>query len=263
MLDQAEFDIDGHRWRADLSRPLGLAVALDFSGPQPSFFGAPPATATALRSGSFIGDIAQGGSCRCSTLSVTPHCNGTHTECVGHVVAEAVSVHDVAREAWLAARVVTVTPDTTFAGGARITARQIERALGGSPVPRALVVRTLPNPASKATHPYLPDAIPPSFDEDAVRWLVERHCRHLVVDLPSIDRADDASLKGHRVFWGLPPGSRRLADSTRPDATITELAYIADSIVDGPYLLNLQVAPFASDAAPSRPVLFPLAAVTR
>jgi hypothetical protein len=36
------------------------------------------------------------------------------------------------------------------------------------------------------------------------------------------------------------------------------MAYIDDAIADGPYLLNLQVAPFVIDAAPSRPILLPL-----
>ena len=40
--------------------------------------------------------------------------------------------------------------------------------------------------------------------------------------------------------------------------TITELAFVADAAADGPYLLDLQVAPFDMDAAPSRPLLFPV-----
>jgi hypothetical protein len=36
------------------------------------------------------------------------------------------------------------------------------------------------------------------------------------------------------------------------------LAFIDDAIADGHYLLNLQVAPFVADAAPSRPILLPL-----
>jgi arylformamidase len=82
-----------------------------------------------------------------------------------------------------------------------------------------------------------------------------------VVDLPSIDRAnDEGRLTGHRIFWGLPAGGRLASAATRSDATITELAYIANEIPDGPYLLNLQVAPFVADAAPSRPILLPLSA---
>jgi hypothetical protein len=39
---------------------------------------------------------------------------------------------------------------------------------------------------------------------------------------------------------------------------VTELAWVPDSVPDGLYLLDLQVPAFASDAAPSRPVLYPV-----
>jgi hypothetical protein len=122
---------------------------------------------------------------------------------------------------------------------------------------RALVVRTRPNTRDKLRRNY--DRTPaPYFDADAMRWIVSSGITALVVDLPSLDRSDDAELTTHRIFWGLPPGGKRAAEATRPNATVTELAFIDDSIPDGQYLLNLQVAPFVADAAPSRPVLLPL-----
>jgi hypothetical protein len=42
---------------------------------------------------------------------------------------------------------------------------------------------------------------------------------------------------------------------------LTELAYVPESAPDGLYLLDLQVPAFAADAAPSRPVLYPLQAM--
>ena len=80
---------------------------------------------------------------------------------------------------------------------------------------------------------------------------------HLVVDLPSIDRSQDGGrLAAHRTFWGLPADSRHAAAALRPHATITELAWIAPTVHDGWYLLDLQVPAFLSDAAPSRPLLY-------
>ena len=92
-----------------------------------------------------------------------------------------------------------------------------------------------------------------------MRWLVEHGVEHLVVDLPSIDPAHDAgALLAHRIFWGLPERETSVARATRRQATITELAFIDAAVADGDYLLNLQVAPFVSDAAPSRPLLYTL-----
>jgi hypothetical protein len=42
------------------------------------------------------------------------------------------------------------------------------------------------------------------------------------------------------------------------DCTITELIFVPNTAMDGLYLLNLQVAAFENDAAPSRPVIFAL-----
>lgn len=269
--------VAGHRrWRADLSQATSLGIALDFDGTQPGFFGAPAATSEPLRSGGFIGDVHQGGSCRCSTYTLTPHCNGTHTESIGHVVEEAVSIHDVAPRELLMAQLLTLSPVPASGSTERsepapqpgdrwITAAALETAAAGRPMSdcSALILRTLPNPEAKQHWQYDGQArLPAYFSSDAMRWIVARGIDHLVVDLPSIDRAADAGhLSGHRIFWGLPAASKQLAAATRPRATITELAFIGNSLSDGLYLLNLQVAPFASDASPSRPLVYPLAAL--
>jgi hypothetical protein len=89
--------------------------------------------------------------------------------------------------------------------------------------------------------------------------LVSRGVMHLVVDVPSIDRAhDEGRLTAHRLFFGLPRGAVQLAAATRAAATVTELAFIPDGIADGSYLLELQVPALSGDAVPSRPLLYAL-----
>jgi len=244
--------IAGRRWRVG-APGYDVSIPLEFDAPQPSFFGAAPAAAAAVAAGSFVGDVRRGGSCNCSTHTLTPHCNGTHTECVGHVTAERVSVRDLAGEHLNPARLISV------ASAPAITRAALASAVGPHELRYygALIVRTLPNTRDKLQRNY--DRAPaPYFTADAMRWIVENGITALVVDLPSLDRGDDADLTTHRIFWGLPPGATKAADATRPKATVTELAFIDDSIVDGHYLLNLQVAPFVADAAPSRPILLPL-----
>jgi hypothetical protein len=74
--------------------------------------------------------------------------------------------------------------------------------------------------------------------------------KHLLIDLPSVDREkDEGELKAHKAFWDV--------DGTiRMDATITEMIYVPHRIEDGRYLLNLQIAPLENDATPSKPVLY-------
>jgi hypothetical protein len=90
-------------------------------------------------------------------------------------------------------------------------------------------------------------------------WIVERGVTSLVVDLPSLDRAEDGgALAAHRIYWGLPSGERDPQLAARGRALVTELAYMPTSVPDGLYLLDLHVPAFGADAAPSRPVLYPV-----
>jgi len=75
--------------------------------------------------------------------------------------------------------------------------------------------------------------------------------------VPSIDRAhDEGRLTAHRIFFGLPRRSVELAAAARPEATVTELAYMADELADGAYLVELQAPALGGDAVPSRPLLY-------
>jgi kynurenine formamidase len=262
---------DGRRFTADLSDPLSIAMPLDFDGVQPNHFGAPRAHATPLTTGSFVGDVRAGGAVNCERLALVPHCNGTHTECVGHVTTDRIAVHEVLRGGLHIARLISARPEPCGASGERrdpdaavdeqvVSARCLAAALDALPgVSEALVVRTLPNHATKLARRYEGAAPAPYFTADAAALVVIHGIRHLVVDLPSLDRAEDRGrLTAHRTFWGLPAGAQRAHDARRRDATITELAWIAPTVRDGWYLLDLQLPAFMSDAAPSRPLLYPL-----
>ena len=266
------FEHDGRRLAADLADPLPIAVPLDFGGPQPGFHDAAPATSRALRTTGFVGDTREGGSCNCEQVSLVPHCNGTHTECLGHLTDDRISVAETLRGGMHLALLLSVQPVAADAcdessdpapvpGDLLITAAALARAAAAHPglAPQALVIRTLPNSVERMSHRYAGPAPAPFLSREAAGWLVDRGVQHLVLDVPSADRAqDDGRLTAHRVFFGLPPGARRASESSRPRTTITELAFIAPTIRDGWYLLDLQIPPFLSDAAPSRPLLYPV-----
>ena len=255
----------------DLERPISLAIDLDFSEQQPRHFGAPPASSQPFAVPGFFGSVEHGASCNCHTITLIPHCNGTHTECVGHLTREPLDAHRVTPTGLLPALLVSVEPvaaevsdentePTPRPGDFLITRRAIEKSWPMTiPFqPRALVIRTLPNRPDKRRQDYT-DKTPPYLSRDAAVMLVERGIEHLVVDLPSIDRShDEGRLTAHRIFFGLPRVAVTLDQATRPRSTITELAYVPDTAPDGPYLLELQVPALGGDAVPSRPLLHPI-----
>ena len=114
---------------------------------------------------------------------------------------------------------------------------------------RALIIRTLPNDSSKTSRQYS-NTNPPYIHPDAMRLLVGAGIEHLMIDTPSVDREEDGgALEGHHIFWDYP-------DKPRTNCSITELIFVPDYIEDGIYWLQLGIASFDNDAAPSRPILF-------
>jgi len=265
----ATLAIGGGQVRVDLAHPHDLSVGFNFDGADPRWFDAPRSHSEALSSGTFIGRVRSGGSCNCNTVSLTPHCDGTHTECAGHLTRDRFDVREVMPAQLLPALLVSVTPEPARTGGEGsrptpldgdrlITRAALEKAWPASLpfAPKALVVRTLPNPESKRQRDYRIEPAP-FLSLPAAQLLVERGIEHLVLDVPSADRASDGGLMtAHREFFGLAPGESARSAVLRPHCTITEFAYITDDIADGAYLLGLQCASLAGDALPSRPLLY-------
>jgi kynurenine formamidase len=255
----------------DFGAPTSLAIPLLFDGAQPRHFAAPPASSSAYQVGSFEGEVRRGASCNCRSLTLIPHCNGTHTESVGHLTLGSVPLHQFVPAAPLPALLLSVAPQPWQHGdedtlprpqpGDRLVTRGALLAAWPAALPftpRALLIRTLPNGSDKL-HADYSSANPPYLSRQAAAELVARGIEHLVLDLPSFDRSEDAGLlTGHRIFFGLPAGSHELADATRGHCTITEFAYMPPELADGCYALQLQLPAFSGDAVPSRPVVFPV-----
>ncbi len=254
---------------------IDLSIPLEFNGPQPNHFGAAPAQARPMRAGEFTGDTRLGGSCNAHSLTLNPHCNGTHTECVGHLTTTRVSINDVCPALPLLAGLVTASTTNIDYNASRGRALKLSslqpcvealfeqsRQLTNS-TPSALVIRTLPNAREKTSKQYQGFEDSAFVEPKAIEWLVQSGVDHLLIDVPSIDPyIDGGQLIAHRVMFGLPSYAEcpkpALGDASRPHATITELIYVADEVADGLYLLNLQIPPFCIDAAPSRPLLYSL-----
>jgi kynurenine formamidase len=277
MTYRVHIERNGRRWSADLNASHDLSLPLAFNGQQPRFFSAPNASTTPYTIGDFSGSVAQGASCNCNTVSLTPHCNGTHTESIAHIVATDAPIRDIAPRELLTACLISITPRAASqvadalnplaqSDDPVIDSRQLRDALLSLDADTidantidALIVRTLPNDSSKTTRNYDNLVCPPYFTAAAMQVAVDFGIRHLLTDLPSLDRMrDDGLLAAHRTFWGLPLGSTDAKLARRPNATVTELCFVDNAVADGWYLLNLQVAPFMADAAPSRPIIYPL-----
>lgn len=245
-------------YRIDPAQGRDVSIPVSFDGQGVRAFGAAHAKAVPYTAEDFTGDVAKGGSCNCGMVHFSPHLHGTHTECVGHLSKNSLPITDRMPAAFVAATLITVTPETEE-GDRVITKQSLEAALKDAAYDflDGLIIRTLPNGAEKKAQNYGGKQMPPYFTSEAMAFIVLAGVRHLLVDLPSIDRMDDGGvLENHRMFWNVPEGTTEISPEMASDNTVTELIYVPEDIKDGKYILNLQLAAFAADAAPSRPVLY-------
>jgi arylformamidase len=225
-----------------------LSIPLQDGDDQPNCYYAPKFHSEAVVMGDFIGDISKGGPVNYRNVFFNPHGNGTHTECVAHIAQIDINIHEALTTSFCLAQIITVQATLLESGDQVIMAHQLSASI--LPKVEAVIFRTSPNSADKAHRQYS-GTNPPYFDAAVCQILKEAGIQHILTDLPSLDREEDGGLlQAHKAFWNVP-------EQPRLHATITELIYVPDHIPDGIYLLNLQIAPFGLDAAPSRPVIFP------
>jgi len=243
---------EGKSHEVDLTTPIDISLAIKDSRVQKgaSAWYVDGPRFEPVKGDGFIGKVSEGGAVNFTDVYFNPHGHGTHTECLGHITHEAESIDKQLRlepiPTLLPCLVHAVKPESV--GDDRvILAKHLPEM---SALPPALVLRTLPNSEDKKTQTW-ENTNPPYLDSVFTSELVARGVLHLLIDLPSVDKeVDSGKLLSHKAFFGVP-------DKPRFDATITEFVFVPNSVKDGLYALNLQVAAFDLDASPSRPLLFP------
>ena len=238
----------------DLSKPIDISIPLSDSDKNPIAWYLDKPKIEPVRFDNWVGSVKEGSSTNFNNIGFNPHAHGTHTECLGHITKEFYSINQSLKSFFFLAELISVKPEkqgedfvitkdcfTSFA----MTNNNIE----------ALVIRTLPNDIQKKSKNYS-HTNPPYLSEEATLFLVEKGIKHLLIDLPSVDKEkDEGKLVSHKAFWNV-KDINNVNHDARFDATITEMVYIPDSVKDGLYLLNLQIASFENDASPSKPILY-------
>ena len=244
---------DGKHHSINLSSGIDLSIKNDFLENSPLFYGAHHPKAEPFSVNDFIGDISHGGSCNVNVVSLNIHCTGTHTESIAHILDSNELIPDVCPIGLIPAYLVSIdlksenqTNDSYHAelsDNLLITSDSLRKKIT-TPY-EALIIRTIPNDISKISRNY--DLSPaPFFTNNAVDYINELKIQHLLVDIPSIDKADDGGeLGNHRRFF-------------KQGKTISELLYIPESIADGFGFLSIQIPNWSLDAAPSRPIFYPV-----
>ena len=243
-----------NNFQIDLSKPIDISIPLSSTEENPIAWYLEKPEINPVVFGDWIGKVSEGkSSTNFNNIFFKPHGHGTHTECLGHITREFYSINQCLKQFFFTAELVSAQPEIQ-GEDLVITKSQIQNALKGKK-PEAIVIRTLPNEKDKLSKKYS-NTNPPYLHEDASIFIRESGIKHLLIDLPSVDKEhDEGKLLSHKAFWNV-KNVDVLNEDARLECTITELIFVADEIKDGSYLLNLQIASFENDASPSKPVLY-------
>ncbi|MFN8325464.1 cyclase family protein [Flavobacterium sp.] len=252
--------INSHEYNLDLSKPIDISIPITNDDKNPIAWYIEKPVIEPVVFGEWIGKVSEGSSTNFNNIFFNPHGHGTHTECLGHITREFYSINQCLKQFFFTAELISITPEN-IDGDLVITSKSISTALDVTfklGVPKeALIIRTLPNLEEKKHRNYS-HTNPPYLSEEAAIFIREIGIKHLLIDLPSVDREEDeGKLLAHKAFWNV-KNVTNLNDDARLDCTITEMIFVPNEIPDGYYLLNIQIASFENDASPSKPVLYSL-----
>jgi len=238
----------GKTLKLDFFNPIDISMPLHADASCTSAWYVPPIKIEPVKMGNWVGDVKQGGSVNFRTITFNPHGNGTHTECVGHISKEDYSINKCLTRFIFLAELITVSPETLENGDSVITENIVKQILENKKS-EALIIRTLSNSSAKLNTQYS-NTNPTYLSKDAITYILSLGYEHLLIDMPSVDKeVDNGVLAAHHAFWEYP-------HNTQAQRTITEMIYVPNHIVDGSYILNMQIASFENDASPSKPILY-------
>ena len=244
---KAVIEYNSRKITVNISEPIDISIPIDMSKNNVNAWYIDDPEIKAETSGDFEISVANGAVVNFNSIHFNPHSHVTHTECVGHITEKVHSVNKNLKYFIFLAEVVTIVPESK-GEDFFISEKQLKIALKNKKRD-AVVIRTLPNLPDKKSMNYS-NTNPPYLLEEAAIYLREKGIKHLLIDLPSVDKEkDDGKLLAHNAFWNT-------SGDIRFNATITEFIYVPNSVEDGEYLLNLMIAPFENDATPSKPVLY-------
>lgn len=246
--------IQDQNFNVDLSKPIDISIPLSNTDENPIAWYLDKPIIEPVKNGDWIGKVSCGNSStNFNNIFFNPHGHGTHTECLGHITREFYSINDCLKQFFFLAELISVEPEVV-GEDLIINKNQIEFSLKDKKS-ESLIIRTLPNKNNKLSKKYS-NSNPPYLSEEAAIYIREIGIKHLLIDLPSVDKEhDEGKLLAHKSFWNV-KNVDILNEDARMDCTITEMIFVDDKILDGNYLLNLQIVNFVNDASPSKPILY-------
>lgn len=244
----------GRTYLCDLSRPIHISHIINQGDKNPRCFYAPLAAFDpVIYDGKPISTSA-GAPVNFYNITINPHGTTTHTETISHISNEWIPIEGVFSKYHFMAHLCTIALTNGLKGDVCIDREDLEAIKTCMDI-EVLIIRTLPNDNDKSSKDYS-GKNPPYFTERAMKFIAESQVKHLIIDLPSVDKEEDGgALLAHKIYWHI--------DNNNPKKykTISELAYIPSVYPDGLYLCHFGIMRLSLDVSPSNITLYPVRSV--
>ena len=240
-----DFEHQKNKYSFDTQNGLNITIPIKKSGNVNCYFLDNPLFQY-FENDAFSGNLSNGGSVNCEKISFYPHASGTHTECALHVYPVSFTMLDIKMPIFQLGLLKSFVP-TEYNNEFCITREQILE-IQNKEQAEVIILRTLPNDSFKLNKDYS-DTNPPFISPEAILVLKEKGFKHIVTDLPSIDKeSDGGKLLSHKTWF---------KDVDFNHNTITELVFIDNEVKDGLFVVNIQMPKIETDAVPSNIILYP------
>ena len=167
-----EVEILEQKYKVNLKEGIDISIPLSDSLDQVNCFYAPLFKSEPVRMGTFVGSVLEGGPVNFNNILLNVHGNGTHTECIGHLTKELISVNSILKEYVFINHLISVTPEKKINGDLVIEKQTLEPILNDLNV-QTLSIRTLPNDILKRSKKYS-GTNPIYFSKDAMDYIVSK-----------------------------------------------------------------------------------------
>ena len=255
MSLRIELDHCGHTWTASGS-PVDLSVPVNPHSGLPRAWYKGPATAEPVRTDSWTGSVAEGGSVNFRDVTFNPHAHGTHTETREHIRDAFHPIDALARSGALPflmpALLVEAMPEsrsTAHGDDCRPSERLGDRCADVQRwAPSAVLLRCTTGDVHRDWSTRTARIWRPVLPSGSSTLSIE----HLLIDLPSVDREIDGGvLRAHTPFLGTtrPPAPTRPFQSSCASRR-TPLQALGSSPCRCPLLSTMQPRPDRSGSRP-------------
>ena len=111
---QLNIEWNGKSYRVQTENPIDLSIPLRNGNSNPNAFQIPHPVFEPIKVGDFVGSVAAGSSANCENLFINAHGNGTHTECIGHITKERITINQSLKEFFFVAQLLSLPKKPLF-----------------------------------------------------------------------------------------------------------------------------------------------------